>query len=154
MWRNGERRAALQPRPADPASRRWAWATLFSVRNLQLVYTVYTDPLLILAAALVLAQFPQLQKAPRAQNAALGLMMIYLVWGQLEPVRRAITRGASGRHLPMAAGAHAGGTGCRSADGEAGAGRLRDPAPGGRAGRRPPVVLLRRPLRQDPLRRG
>ncbi len=91
MWRNGERRAVLQPGLLILAA--LGIDTLFSVRNLQLVYTVYTDPLLILAAALVLAQFPQLQKTPRAQNAALGLMMIYLVWGQLEPVRQAITRG-------------------------------------------------------------
>jgi len=91
MWRNGERRPALQAGLLIVAA--WGIDTLFSVRNLQLPYTVYTDPLLILAAALVLAQFPQLQKIPRVQNAALGLMMIYLVWGHLEPVRQAITHG-------------------------------------------------------------
>jgi hypothetical protein len=91
MWRSGERRAAMQVGLLILAA--WGIDAMFSLRNLQLAYTVYTDPLLIIAAAMVVARFPGLQKAPRVQNAALGLMTIYLVWGHLEPVRQAITRG-------------------------------------------------------------
>jgi hypothetical protein len=91
MWRSGERRAAMQVGLLIVAA--WGIDAMFSVRNLQLAYAVYTDPLLIDAAAMVLARFPELQKSPRVQNAALGLVMIYVVWGHLEPVRQAITRG-------------------------------------------------------------
>lgn len=91
MWRSGARRAAMQVGLLVLAA--WGIDAMFSVRNLQLAYAVYTDPLLIIAAAMVVARFPGLQKAPRIQNAALGLMTIYLVWGHLEPVRQAITRG-------------------------------------------------------------
>jgi hypothetical protein len=91
MWRSGERRAAMQVGLLILAA--WGIDSMFSLRNLQLAYAVYTDPLLIIAAAMVLARFPELQKAPRVQNAALGLMTIYLVWGHLDPVRQAITRG-------------------------------------------------------------
>jgi hypothetical protein len=91
MWRRGERRAAMQVGLLILAA--WAIDAMFSVRNLQLAYTIYTDPLLIIAAAMTVARFPELQKAQRVQNAALGLMMIYLVWGHLQPVRQAMTRG-------------------------------------------------------------
>jgi len=91
IWRSGERRAAMQIGLLILAA--WGLDAMFSVRNLQLAYAVYTDPLLIIAAAMVLVRFPELQKVPRVQNAALGLMTIYLVWGHLEPVRQAITRG-------------------------------------------------------------
>jgi hypothetical protein len=90
LWR-GERRAAMQIGLLILAA--WGLDAIFSVRNLQLAYAVYTDPLLILAAAMVLARFPQLQSKPGVQNAALGLMTIYLVWGHLEPVRQAVIRG-------------------------------------------------------------
>jgi hypothetical protein len=91
LWRIGERATVMRAGVLILAA--WGIDTIFSLRNLQLVYTVYTDPLLILAAALVLARLPRLQTAPRAQNAALGLLALYLVWGHLEPVRQAITHG-------------------------------------------------------------
>jgi hypothetical protein len=91
LWRSGERAAVVRIALLILAA--LGIDTIFSLRKLQLVYTVYTDPLLIVAAALVLARFPQLQKLPRAQNAAFGLGMLYLVWGHVEPVRQAITQG-------------------------------------------------------------
>jgi hypothetical protein len=65
----------------------WALDAVFSLRSLQTPYFAYTDPLLILAAALVLAHLPELQARRWAQHAAVALLVVIVVWAHLEPVK-------------------------------------------------------------------
>jgi hypothetical protein len=85
LWRRGERRLPLQA--ALLIVTVWALDAAFTLRGLQTAYFAYTDPLLILAAALVLAHLPDLQTKRWAQNAALGLLAVYVVWAHIEPVK-------------------------------------------------------------------
>jgi hypothetical protein len=85
LWRRGERRLPLQVGLLIVAS--WGLDAVFSLRSLQTPYFAYTDPLLILAAALVLAHLPDLQTRRWAQHAAIALLVIYVVWAHLEPVK-------------------------------------------------------------------
>jgi hypothetical protein len=87
LWRRGEREIPLQV--ALLLLVVWGLDAVFTVHGLQLSYFAYTDPLLILAAALVLARFPELQTQRRAQNIALGLLVVYVVWAHVEPVKAA-----------------------------------------------------------------
>jgi hypothetical protein len=72
----------------------WGLDAVFTLRGLQLAYFAYTDPLLILAAALVLARFPELQTQRWAQNIAFGLLVLYVVWAHVEPVKAVLHRNA------------------------------------------------------------
>ena len=85
LWRGGERRLPMQAALLIVTA--WALDAVFSLRSLQTSYFAYTDPLLILAAALVLAHLPDLQTQRWAQNAALGLLVVYVVWAHIEPVK-------------------------------------------------------------------
>ncbi|HML14525.1 MAG TPA: hypothetical protein VK456_14560, partial [Xanthobacteraceae bacterium] len=72
----------------------WGLDAVFSLRSLQTPYFAYTDPLLILAAALVLAHLPELQTRRWAQNAAIGLLVVTVVWAHLEPVKAVLRHDA------------------------------------------------------------
>jgi hypothetical protein len=85
LWRRGERKLPLQVGLLVLIV--WGLDAVFTLRGLQLAYFAYTDPLLILAAALVLARFPELRTQRWAQNAALGLLVVYVVWAHIEPVK-------------------------------------------------------------------
>jgi hypothetical protein len=91
LWRRGERKLPLQVGLLILVA--WGLDGLFTLRGLQLAYFVYTDPLLIMAAVLVLARLPDLQNRRWAQNLALGVLVVYVVWAHVEPVKHAITRG-------------------------------------------------------------
>ena len=90
LWRHGERRLPMQVGLLILAV--WGLDAVFTLRGLQLAYFAYTDPLLILAAALVLARFPQLQTQRWAQNIAFGLLVLYVVWAHVEPVKAVLHR--------------------------------------------------------------
>jgi hypothetical protein len=85
LWRRGERRLPLQVTVLIVTA--WGLDTVFSLRSLQTPYFAYTDPLLILAAVLVLAHLPDLQARRWAQHAAIALLVVYVVWTHLEPVK-------------------------------------------------------------------
>jgi hypothetical protein len=85
LWRRGERK--LPSQVALLVLTVWGLDTAFTLRGLQLAYFAYTDPLLILAAALVLSRFPELQTQRWAQNVAVGLLAVYVVWAHIEPVK-------------------------------------------------------------------
>jgi hypothetical protein len=85
LWRRGEHRLPLQIAFLILAA--WVVDAVFSLRSLQTQYFVYTDPLLILAAALAIARLPDLQTRRWAQHAGVALLVIYVVWAHLEPVK-------------------------------------------------------------------
>jgi hypothetical protein len=92
LWRRGERRLPLQV--ALLIITAWGLDAVFSLRSLQTQYFAYTDPLLILAAALVLSHWPELQTRHWAQHAAIALLVITLVWAHLEPVKAVLRHDA------------------------------------------------------------
>jgi hypothetical protein len=85
LWRRGERRLPMQVAVLVVAV--WGLDAVFSLRSLQTQYFAYTDPLLILAAALVIAHLPELQARRWAQHAAIALLVVTVVWAHLEPVK-------------------------------------------------------------------
>jgi hypothetical protein len=85
LWRRGERRLPMQVALLIVTA--WALDAVFSLRSLQTPYFAYTDPLLILAAALVLAHLPELPARRWAQHAAIALLVVTVVWAHLEPVK-------------------------------------------------------------------
>jgi hypothetical protein len=89
LWRRGERLLPLQVALLIVAA--WGLDAIFSLRSLQTPYFAYTDPLLILAAALVLARLPDLQTRRWAQHAAIALLVVYVVWAHLEPVKAVLS---------------------------------------------------------------
>jgi hypothetical protein len=93
LWRRGERTLPLQV--ALLIAIVWGLDTVFSLRGLQTPYFAYTDPLLILAVALVLVHLPDLRTQRWAHNAALCLLVVYVVWAHLEPAKTALLRHAA-----------------------------------------------------------
>jgi len=92
LWRRGQRRLPIQVALLIVTA--WGLDAVFSLRSLQTPYFAYTDPLLILAAALVLAHSPDLQARRWAQHAAIALLVITLVWAHLEPVKAVLRHDA------------------------------------------------------------
>jgi hypothetical protein len=92
LWRRGERLLPLRVAVLIVAA--WGLDALFTLRSLQTPYFAYTDPLLILAAALVLAHLPELQARRWAQHAAIALLVITVVWAHLEPVKAVLRHDA------------------------------------------------------------
>jgi hypothetical protein len=85
LWRRGERRLPWQVGLLIVAA--WGLDAMFSLRSLQTQYFAYTDPLLILAAALVLAHLPELRARRWAQHVGMALLVVTAVWAHLEPVK-------------------------------------------------------------------
>jgi hypothetical protein len=90
LWRRGER--ALPSQIGLLLLITWGLDTVFTLRGLKLEYFVYTDPILIIAAALVAVRFPELQSSLRAQKIAACVLILYVVWGHLEPVKPLLSR--------------------------------------------------------------
>ena len=85
LWLRGERRLIGQVGLLLLIT--WGLDTAFTLRGLKLEYFIYTDPLLIIAAALVAMRFANLEIPMRAQKAAACLFLLYLIWGQANPVK-------------------------------------------------------------------
>ncbi len=90
LWRRGEPRLPFQIALLIVTA--WALDAVFSLRSLQTPYFAYTDPLLILAAALALAHLPDLHVRRWAQNTAIVLLAITVVWAHLEPMKAVLRR--------------------------------------------------------------
>jgi hypothetical protein len=88
LWRRCECKSAMQVSLLLLAA--WGLDAIFTLHGLQTGYFVYTDPLLILAATLVLARFPGLQTQRRVQNMGITLLVVCVVWAHLEPVKAAL----------------------------------------------------------------
>ena len=90
LWRRGER--VLPGQIALLILITWGLDTAFTLRGLKLEYSVYSDPLLIIAAALAAARFPELQSSLRAQKIAACTFILYIAWAHVEPVKPLLSR--------------------------------------------------------------
>ena len=84
-WRCG--RALLGLQVAVLIITAWGLDAIFWLRGLKTAYFAYTDPLLIVAAALTGTELERRASAITLRKAALGLAVLYVVWGHLEPLK-------------------------------------------------------------------
>jgi hypothetical protein len=105
-WRRGERQAAIQALLLLLAA--VGIDALGVRRGLKSEYFVFTDPLIILAGAVLLDRMGNFRFHKRAYPIAVALMGLHLVIGQAEPVKYALKRAGPGLvcawstyHLPL-----------------------------------------------------
>jgi hypothetical protein len=65
----------------------WLFDTAGTLRGLPLQYFLYTDPLVIIAAALLLAHDPALTAHPRAFGIGASLLTLHIAISQAEPIK-------------------------------------------------------------------
>jgi hypothetical protein len=83
-WRRGDRTTALYIGILLLTA--WGLETLFSLRGFKRAYHAYTDPLVVLAAALVLTGFPALLERARSRRWIFGALALYLALAHVWPV--------------------------------------------------------------------
>ncbi len=89
-WRHGQRRLVGQVAALMGAV--WAFDFLCTFRGLQSGYFIYADPLVVVAACLLLAGYPALQTHPRAYPIGVALILAHIVVGQSLPVTHTLQR--------------------------------------------------------------
>jgi hypothetical protein len=89
-WRKGERRLALQALTLLAAA--FAVDTISMLRGLKIEYFIYTDPLVIIALALLLVRVPELTRWRWSYAIGLALISAHIVISQAEPVKHAFKR--------------------------------------------------------------
>ena len=89
-WRRGGRLQALQAFLLIGAA--WAIDSVFALRGLKDAYLAYTDPLLILAGALMLAANPRLLDSRRARAWGYALLGLSLFWSHVEPIKMTLSK--------------------------------------------------------------
>lgn len=90
-WRRGDRLLPL--RVALLLGAAWGLETLFSLRGFQRAYAIYTDPLAVLAAALVLVRFRGILEGVRSRRWLYGGMALYVALAHVWPVVFELRRG-------------------------------------------------------------
>jgi hypothetical protein len=87
LWRRGDRAAPVQVGMLLMLA--WGLDALSTLRGHSPdMYFIYSDPLLIIAAALVAARFPQMHKSLPAQILAVCLFSASIVWAHTQPGTR------------------------------------------------------------------
>jgi hypothetical protein len=90
MWRRGERQAALQALVLMAAA--IGIDTLGVRRGLKIEYFIFTDPLIILAGAVLLEHIGELRFHKWAYPIAATLFGLHIAVGQAEPIKYAFKR--------------------------------------------------------------
>jgi hypothetical protein len=88
-WRRGDRLLPAQVSVLILAV--WGLDAVFWLRGLKNAYFAYTDPLLIIAAALVAARFSEIQHARWTRTAAISFFAFYVGWAHADPIRMTLT---------------------------------------------------------------
>jgi hypothetical protein len=70
---------------------------MFSLRQVKVYYLPYSDPPIILAAALALSQFKAKIMMPIYQRAAVCLIVVYVIWGHAQPALAVYSRHNRGK---------------------------------------------------------
>jgi hypothetical protein len=89
-WRQGRRLLVLQV--ASLVALAWGIDTVGTLRDLQLQYAIYTDPLIVLAAAWLFAHLPEATSHRHAFTVAVVLVAVHVVFSQIEPIRHGLAR--------------------------------------------------------------
>jgi hypothetical protein len=89
-WRRGERLLVAQVGILLAAA--WGLDAVGTLRDLHIEYAIYADPLVIIAACWLLANFPDLAAHRLAFPLGALLLTINAVFGQFEPVKQGIRR--------------------------------------------------------------
>jgi hypothetical protein len=89
-WRRGEKQAALQALALMLAAT--GIDTLGVRRGLKIEYFIFTDPLIVLAGAMLLEAMPDMRLHKWASSIAVTLFGLHVVVGQAEPLRDAFRR--------------------------------------------------------------
>jgi hypothetical protein len=84
-WRSGQRMLALQA--AVLIGTGWALDSIYAVRGLKLQYFILTDPLIIIAAALLVANLEILRTHRRAFQIGIAILALHVAISQAEPVK-------------------------------------------------------------------
>lgn len=84
LWRRGERLAALQALFLILVA--WGLESLFSLRGFQRAYAAYTDPLVVLSAAWVLARLPELLESARSRRWIVGGVALVVAAAHAWPI--------------------------------------------------------------------
>jgi hypothetical protein len=84
-WKAGDRRLVAQVAVLMCVA--WGMDAIYALRSLQLQYYTLTDPLVIIAAAWLLAKLPGLQAHERAYQIGALLIAAHFVLSQSEPVK-------------------------------------------------------------------
>ena len=69
----------------------WVLDAIFWLRGLKSEYFAYTDPFLIIAAALIAARFADLQSAKWTKPISIGMFAFYMGWAHADPIRMSLT---------------------------------------------------------------
>ncbi len=91
-WRRGDRLIVVQAGLLILAA--WGLDAIFVLRGLKQSYFAYSDPLLIVAAALTAERFPELQASLRAQKVMFAVFGFYILWAHAEPLKATLSRRA------------------------------------------------------------
>jgi hypothetical protein len=89
-WRSGRRILAFQV--ATLIATGWAMDTLYAIRGLKLQYFILTDPLIVIAAAYLVANFEPLRTHRRAFQVGIVLLAVHVAVSQAEPVKQTFSR--------------------------------------------------------------
>jgi hypothetical protein len=89
-YRKGERRLVLQVGTLLAAA--WGIDTIAMLRGLKIEYFIFTDPLVAIAAALLLARFAPLRNHPWAYAVGVTLIAAHVAVSQAEPVKHLLRR--------------------------------------------------------------
>jgi hypothetical protein len=95
-WRRGARLVVLQVALLIVSA--WLVDAVFYLRDIKMSYAIYTDPLLVLAGACMLAQFPGLFVAQRARRWAMALAVIAIISSQSEAAKWTLSRKRPGEN--------------------------------------------------------
>ena len=88
-YRTGRRMLAVQT--AIIMTVVWGIDTVNTIRGLKMEYLIYTDPLTIIAASLLMADLVELRRHRWAYSVGLALIAVHIVIGLSEPVKHTIS---------------------------------------------------------------
>jgi hypothetical protein len=89
-WKRGRHLAALRVLVLVGAA--WGIDSVFALRGLKDAYLAYTDPLLILAGALMLKENPGLFASRKARAWGGALLGLSLLWSHVEPIKMTLSK--------------------------------------------------------------
>jgi len=95
-WKRDRRRLAVQLGVLVLTA--WGIDTMGNLRDLKIEYSVFSDPIIVIAAAWLLANLPDLATHRWAFSIGAALIVVHVVLSQVEPVKMVFLRAGPERH--------------------------------------------------------